>query len=406
MTPSRSVCACLIVVASATGGFAAELRTLKGEVIQGDLVSVTPKEIILHKDGADVPTSIQNVLQLNLRTPEEPPAMVKFGDVELTDGTILHCSSFAVKKDQVSFKVLLTGQEVTLPLTSVANFLRPAEDPKLRTDWDTRLEENRTRDVLAVLREGVVNPLEGTLGQGSDDGTTIVFRLTSGEVRSVPQANVHGFIWQRTPDAKAPPIEFRLRDAHDNLIMGHTAETSDKTLTVVTPAGEKLTYSVDQVAKLDYSKGKLTFLSDLKPSTKVIESASGEKFGHLRLDRGLGDKPMTLNTVPYAKGIAAFTYTELEYDLDGEYHEFRAVVGIDDNVGGSEGPVHLLIEGDGKELLSLTLTRLDMVRYHNVTLNIKDVNKLRIVISDPEKKDIGKHLNLCDLQVRKAAEEE
>src|SRR5690606_20223036 len=141
------------------------------------------------------------------------------------------------------------------------------------------------------------------------------------------------------------------------LVMGHSVETSDKTITVTTPAGAKLTYSFDQLSRLDYSRGKLTFLSDLKPTRKVLESASGEKFGHLRLDSGLADKPMPLNTQSYAKGIAAFTYTELEYNLDGEYHEFRAVVGIDDNVGGSEGPVHLLIEGDGKELLSLTLTR-------------------------------------------------
>lgn len=405
MTPSRSVCAWLIILTTTATTSAAELRTLKGEVIQGDLVSVSPKEIVLNKDGTDVATSVPNVLQLTLQTPDKPPAMVKFVDVELTDGTILHCSSFVIKKDQVTFKVLLTGQEITVPLSSVSNYLKPAEDPQLRTDWTSRLETKRTRDVLAVLRDGVVNPLEGTLGQGSEDGSTIEFRLTSGQVAPVPQANVHGFIWQRTADPKALPVEFRLRDMHDNLVMGHTAETSDKTLTVTTPSGAKLTYSFDQIAKLDYSKGKLTFLSDLKPSTRVIESASGEKFGHLRLDRGLGDKPMTLNTVSYAKGIAAFTYTELEYDLDGEYHEFRAVVGIDDNVGGSEGPVHLLIEGDGKELLSLSLTRLDMVRYHNVTLNIKDVNKLRIVISDPEKKDIGKHLNLANLQVRKAAEE-
>jgi hypothetical protein len=406
MTPSRSVCACLILLATAIGGYAAELRTLKGEAIEGDLVSVSPTEIILNKDGVDLPTSVQNVLHVTLRTPDKPPAMVKYVDVELTDGTVLHCSSFTIKKDQVTFKVLLTGQEITVPLSSVANYLKPAEDAKMREDWDTRLGQNRTRDVLAVLSDGVVNPLDGTLGEGSADGTTIEFRLASGLVRAAPQANVHGFIWQRTPNPKAPPIEFRLRDIHDNVVMGHKAETADKTLTVTTPAGAKLTYSFDQIAKIDYSKGKLTFLSDLKPSTKVIESASGEKFGHLCLDRGLGDKPMTLNTVAYAKGIAAFTYTELEYDLDGEYHEFRAVVGIDDNVGGSEGPVHLLIEGDGKELLSLNLTRLDMVRYHNVTLNIKDVNKLRIVISDPEKKDIGKHLNLCDIQVRKAAEEE
>ena len=41
--------------------------------------------------------------------------------------------------------------------------------------------------------------------------------------------------------------------------------------------------------------------------------------------------------------------TEVTFDLEGEYREFKAVLGIDDNVTqGSEDPVIVRIEGDGK----------------------------------------------------------
>src|SRR5271166_592435 len=70
---------------------AAELHTLKGDKITGDLVRVTDKEIVLIQDGKEVATPVVGVLQLEF--PGNSPARLdeKYVDVELTDGTLLHC---------------------------------------------------------------------------------------------------------------------------------------------------------------------------------------------------------------------------------------------------------------------------------------------------------------------------
>src|SRR5206468_2919662 len=77
---------------------AADLRTLDGKTISGDVMQLTDKEIVLRSAGKEVVTPIEQVLVLELGA--AAPAKltgVKFLDVELTDGSLLHCS-------QVSFK--------------------------------------------------------------------------------------------------------------------------------------------------------------------------------------------------------------------------------------------------------------------------------------------------------------
>src|SRR5262245_11167691 len=82
---------------------AAELRTLKGETVTGDLVSINDKEVVLAKGSERVTTPLAQVLQLDLSAPGKPPAG-PYTDVELTDGSLLHCHAFAIKGKEVELK--------------------------------------------------------------------------------------------------------------------------------------------------------------------------------------------------------------------------------------------------------------------------------------------------------------
>ena len=65
---------------------AAELKTLKGEVIKGDIVSLSDKEIVLEADGKKVATPIDQVLTLSIKDEFETIGPdTKFALVELTD---------------------------------------------------------------------------------------------------------------------------------------------------------------------------------------------------------------------------------------------------------------------------------------------------------------------------------
>lgn len=198
--PVRAASLALLLIAFIAP--AAELQTLKGEKVRGEVVRVNDKEIVLLQDGKEVTTPVVQVLHLDFPANAKVPPEEKFVDVELTDGTLLHCKDFILKGKEATLHTV-AGQEVKLGISGIANILTAGQDAILRKDWSERIARKRRRDVVAILREGVVNPLEGTLGEANEAGTHIEFTL-GGKKREVPLANVHGLIFLRELDPTAP----------------------------------------------------------------------------------------------------------------------------------------------------------------------------------------------------------
>jgi len=382
-----------------------ELRTLKGEVVSGDLASVSDTEVVVARGTEKRTLAVKEILQIDISQPGRLPADSRLIDVELTDGTLLHCSAFTVKGKTAELTPALTGQLVKVPLSAIANVLSDAQLDKHRKEWTARVAKKPQRDVVAVLKEGLPNGLEGTLGEGDDMGKTIAFTLGSGQKIDIPLANIHGLIFFRTVDPNATPPELKLVDTYQNVVLVTNAVSTPTGLTVTTPSGCKLEYTLPQVVKLDYSKGKLLFLSDLEP-IRVTETPQEELGRRYQRDRNLDQSgPLRIQGQVFSKGLAIHGETELEYDLGGEYREFKAVLGIDDDDLKTDTPdlVLLKIEGDGKELYKTSISLKDKVRSRPLTLNIKDVIKLRITVSssNPIKLHRGANLDLADAKVSK-----
>jgi hypothetical protein len=175
-------------------------------------------------------------------------------------------------------------------------------------------------------------------------------------------------------------------------------------LSVTTPSGAKIEFALDQLTRLDYTMDKVAFLSQLEPA-KVIQTSNFDFIDTYRCDKNLDNGPLTVFNERYTLGLALHAHTELEYDLKGDYREFHALAGIDNAVQGVGGPVVLVIEGvlDGqtKELYKRTFTRRDVKKDGVITLNIRDVQKLRIIVRTGDMFDIGKHLDLVNAKVQK-----
>jgi hypothetical protein len=388
---------------------AAELRTLKGETITGEIVSVTDKEVVVVRSGENagerITTPLAQVLQIDYN-PAGKPSSDPFIDVELTDGSLLHCAKFNIKGKEIAL-TLLTGQEVHVPLAAVSNLLVDAHDEKHRQEWTARLADRKVkkkrRDVLAVRKDDVLNPLDGTLGDGDEKGEAIEFSIGAGKKRSVPLTGIAGLIFERGIDPNAAPVVCKVTDTARDLIEASAVASSPTGLVVTTPAGAKIELTPALVGRLDYSGGKLTWLSDMEP-TQVVETFVDSNPFHYKRDHNLEDGPIRMDNVPYARGLALHATTELEYDLKGDYREFKAVAGIDDLIGGLPGPAVLRIEGDGKLLKELTFDRREKVRHRELALNVKDVQKLRIRVApggEGLKLDLGLHIDLGDAKVNK-----
>ncbi len=386
------LCCSAVVQAADT----AKLRTLTGKSYEGELAGLSDKEIVFQAKGERVTVPIREVLDLELpasATPQES----RFDDIQLNDGSLLHCTQFTLKGNQVEAK-LVGGLELKFPLAAVSYLLKEAHDAKIREEWQNILAKRGKSDLLAIKdAEGKPNAFEGTLGEADAKGETIAFETVSGVKRHPALGRVVAMSFLRKAEVNAPPVVCKVHDSAHNLLMAARVALDAKGFTITTVTGVKVELPGSAVARLDYSKGKITFLSDLEP-VKVTERSSVGLVDHYRRDKNLEEGPLKLAKETFAKGLSLHAYTELVYDIGGQYKEFKAVLGVDPSVGG-DSHVKVTIEGDGRELFAGEVRRKDPPR--SLTIDVKNVKQLRIVVASTGLLDLGDHVNLADAKVSK-----
>lgn len=402
MSIGRSLLLLLTFVSFST---AAELRSLNEATYTGSVVKVTDREVVFKDDKGEITVPLKEILYLKLGS-TQGLAGVKYHDIELKDGTVLHAKDYTVKENQIAI-TLINGKEIKLSLDTVTAILHEAQDALNRKSWQEKvLKKKRFRDILAIKKNGVVNPLEGTFGAADAKGEKIHFKMGTIEA-DFPFERAFGLYWIRKPDPDAKPVVCKVLDAHLNMFYASSITTTPTGYAIETPAGLKIEYGATQLANLDYSRGKLLFLSEMTPIEEKTSSVLAWKES-FRRDENLDRGPIQLDGKRYERGLSIHSHTELEFDLAGEYREFKTIAGIDDKVGGSSSPVELRILCDGKLMKSWTFSRNDGKGAQAITIPLKDVQRLRIVVTRGKTDnpllsliDEGKHLNLAEARVSK-----
>jgi hypothetical protein len=398
--------ASLLALFVASAARAADLRTLKGQTYKGDLVSLSNTEVVLDVGGKKESIKVEDVLLLNLGGAVEKLAPdVAYTLVELTDASQFRCKTVALKGADATL-TLLSGQVVTLPIAKINWLLREANKPEHLAAFKERVlgKKKKTRDILLIKKDDVINPIEGTLGDVDAKGENIEFTLAAGGgKRALALSRPLAVYFQRGPDPNAKPITCRLTNTHRDLIYVSSVKKDAGSLVLVTSCGAEMKLPTTNVAALDFSSGKLSYLSAMSPSS-VKETSTEGRVEHFRRDESLEGKLIKLDNVKYDMGLSMHSTTELAYDIGGDYREFKAIAGIDDDVGGDDqSPTILRIYGDGNLLKEMAFSRKDKKRAQEINLNVKDVKELKIVVTsgDPLGLDLGKHLSLAEARVSK-----
>lgn len=394
--PLSSLFFLLLGATLAEGADVAKLRTLAGKSLEGDLVRITDKDITFQDKDANVHgLSLKDILDIELAAASGPTD--KYVDIEVTDGSLLHCTQFRLKKNEVEVK-LFGGREIKIPLALISYILNDAQDAKIREEWQTALSKRGNSDLLVIKdAEGTVHNMEGTFGEGDEKGEKIQFETLSGAKHTPPLSRIRGMSFLRKAATEKPETICKIHDTSKNLWYAAQVALNDKGFQITTVAGMKLEYPRQAVARLDFSQGRLTYLSDLEP-VKLIERSNVERVERYRRDKNLDDGPLRIAKETYAKGLAVHSYTELVYDIGGQYKDFKAVLGVDPTVGG-DSHVKVIIEGDGRQLFSEEFDRKTAPR--TLTLDVKNIKQMRIVVASKGLLDLGDHLNIADAKVSK-----
>jgi preprotein translocase subunit YajC len=371
-----------------------EVRTLAGKKLVGTVSAITDKEVVIKTDAGEVKTPLNEILAIEL-SPAKGSDGSRFTEVRLLDESVLRCQAVQFKGNQLEL-TLFSGQRVEIPLGAVVTLLNEAQDRTLRKEWDAIVADKVKRDRLVLLKNNALNPLSGTFGDVNTKQQTIQFRFEELNVtRDWPLAKAHGMIFYRTEELKDNPACFVL-DTVGNSLAAKKVEVKNGTYTITTVGGVVLKYERPQLARLDYNLGKLKYLSDIEPVRVVERSGAGLIVVH-RKDTNLDGEPIFLDRA-YAKGLSLHAHTELEYDLNGKYKEFYAVLGVDPRVG-AESQATVTIEYDGKKVFSEVITAKAVRVLPEDVRDVRGVRRLRIIVSSSNLLDLHDHVTLADAKI-------
>ena len=402
----------LTAVAALSGALAADVTTLAGRTVTGDLVAIDAAFVTIREAAGPTKLLVKELAVVEMRKPPVPPKEVKFDELELTDGSVLRLTKLLVRGKQVEPTLLthsepLTAPKVELPLGAAFSYLRNADDIKARDDWKKLLAGRGKRDLFVVRAADGLNPLAGTVLEGTEAGDALSFEREDGAKVNLKLTRASGGIAFNQPTRdQVPPTLCKVTDAFGNTLVATQLAVTDGTLKVTTVSGATVTYAeLNAVVKLDFRQGNLTYLSDLDA---VVEYAPpekdgllGEQFGYQRKlarDRSLDGSDVTLDGKKFARGVSLPPDCVATYKLGGDYREFKAVVGILDGANRESWSLRLRIEVGGRAVFDEVIPK--SAKPREVVLNVKDAKELRVVV---ERVGLfaGDQINLGDARLQK-----
>jgi hypothetical protein len=214
------------------------------------------------------------------------------------------------------------------------------------------------------------------------------------------------------PDAAC---ELSLTDG-SRLAAGEISLNEGRRLSISTPAGVHLEVPLEQVARADFSAGKIAYLSDLIPSdvrwTPGLGLPKTKSFTEKNLprkDASFSGSPLSLlwnddaarsrrDVRTYAKGLALRSRTEVTYRLPQGMKRFSTVAGLDPENRGS-GNLSLVIRGDDRVLWEGVLDGSQPPIEIDVELGA--ARRLHLVVDYGEYLDFGDRLHLVEARVTK-----
>ncbi len=401
MPTCRTLLALFVCASLGLGG---ELQTFSGKILNGDLVSLSEKEVVFKAGTGQVTTPVSDILQVEFQREGTLAGGLKYTDIELMDGTLLHCTKYAVKGKDLEVTLAGSDLKAKVPLATISSLLNDAQDPAVRKEWQEKIVAKRgNQDILAIKLNDVLNALEGTLGDSGTEKGEIPFEYEIGGQRQkkdfdpAKAQGLQGLLFLRSLPSSAPAQLCKVYDMHQSVLVAGKLALGSTGFTITTVAGPKFEFPRQAIARLDYSNDKVVFLSDMKWAELIEKSKQGRK-ETLKLNRNLDNGSLQLEDTVYSKGLAIHAHTEITYKLDGKYQKFDATLGMDTLVGGNGKPV-VTIEADGTKLFSAAVTRKDKRR--TLSFPVKGVRELHIVVTSTGLFDFGDHVDLANAKLSK-----
>jgi hypothetical protein len=394
----------LLAIALTTSAPQFEVRALDGRTFLAPIVALDADQVTVQTTDGLVSLPIETLIGVRCKDASAPTVGRGNISVDLIDGSSLGIQQYTTGNGQARL-TLGEGQVLELPNAAIAAVAFRKPSAEVAAEW-SRIREMRIHSDLLVVGQGdIVDYHQGIVREVSD--AIVQFEL-DGELLPVQRSKVHGLIYYHPPNSTLPEPVAQITDTSDSHWSAQSLrlDPSAGRLHWTTPGGATVSRELAAVTNIDFSRGKVLFLSDLKPESVTFTPYFGAsqnvpslaKLLAPRMDENLAAEPLQLGGKQYSKGLALHSRTEIVYRLPGRFRRLRAVVGIDDAVR-PRGHLRLVIRGDQQVLLETTVTGDDPPK--PIELDLTGVRRLSILADFGDNLDVADHLDLCEARIIK-----
>lgn len=384
-----------------------KVGTLDGESISGPLSQLNQESAVVGQEGQQRQIPLSDVIQIEWPTAESPVQQAQ--SILLHDNSRITCQQISSTARTLRAESSWLGP-VSMDAGSVRAVMLQPLDPDWMGQWDAFLERTDEQDLLIVLKrdKSGLDFLTGVVGAIEEEKISF---LLGGDQIPVPRDRVFGVVYTRK---KAAALKGTTKIEGAGQIQATDVTLNGTALEFKASWGQQFVVPTSSVHRIDFSAGRIHYLSDLQPVTeqyfgldpelsnfeKMFENDIATRTDSLLMWRASVDRfpngpdgplPLTLRGKRYAKGLCIFPRARIEYAVDGNYKSFLTLAGIDDEVAFNANPpntVTLRVAGDGTELLNQTITASnDPVA---VNLDLTGVRTLTIEV------DFGDDSSVCD----------
>jgi hypothetical protein len=392
----------LLTLVLAVPSLEVEVGTVDGKSVTGAAAELTSSGVKLATAEGEKTIAAKELLSV---TPAQaPPAPTDKPAVwlELVDGSRLTAATIAITKGTATL-TYAADKQIEIPSSAIAR-VRFSPPDNQTSSWPADIGQNAAGDLLAVRKAEAIDFLEGVLGNVTEE--TVEFQL-DGETIPVKRAKIDGFIYYHKAGDKFTDVVCIVEDVHGWRLKAKTiAHGPDGQLEVTTLSGATLRRPWSAISRLDFSSGKVVYLSDLEvdsfdQKSRIDLGNAGKAFDDyfgLRRDRGRENLPIRVGGKTYSKSIGLTSRTTATYRLPSGATKFKAVAAIDDAVR-EAGNVLLTISADGKQLYSAPV--IGTAEPVALDLDVAGARKLTILVDYGEDLDIGDYLTLADARIVK-----
>lgn len=362
---------CVAVLLSVLSAPPVDVVSFQGEPRTGEWRGLADGKILLMHAEQEVAIPLAEVLEVKFRSPvgklDKPTAVVS-----LWDGSKFGVSQLQLTDKQVRLKSSIFGS-LSLAANDVGS-LRFSDRFDEDEQWTKLVERQNKSDLLVIRKDQSLDFLDGVVVEVSD--MSVKF-LLDGEEVSTRRDKVFGLIFARRPNAAKPP-SVRLEMNNGDVLLAAAVVGSTDGITVTTPSKANVSVAADQLKRIDFSQGRLRYLTQDAP--REVKHVRGLQDGpsHVQDRAFYSPELRPIGTRGFSRGLCIRPQTTLKYRLGGDYRRFQAVVGIDDSVKDGNGDCDLTIFGDGKQLLKMNVTTRDAAR--PVDLNVEGVVMLEFFV--------------------------